>query len=425
MLAVFSAYLRLDPEDDLYRAASHMLSVNLINGDAMTMKAATGGPIMVVEWGYLGRGKFQRRDFRLDVLTGMSSFQEEKSLFSQLGQHEIFKPTADYPPMKIADLAAADREGQHMIEQAGFTLRGRNPDVLTCIANLSNDEVFTPPEFAARMLDTLAQGWADAHDGANIWADRTVTFLDPCTKSGVFLREITKRLIAGLEPQIPDLQKRVDHILTRQVFGIGITQLTALLARRSLYCSKHATGRHSVASVFDNDNGNIWFERTKHTWAGGKCTFCGAPKALFGRAAELENYAYAFIHTTDIKAHLTTLFGDDMQFDVIIGNPPYQMTGGAGGTSDYQSTICLSSRRSDWSQSSLAWSFHHAGWQGDEEWTVFVQICWAAEVSDDCGLPGFKRRFPRCRCERWNWILSVGQDNPDLQMSRPYAARKL
>src|SRR5579871_4600458 len=96
--------------------------------------------------------------------------------------------------------------------RASFALRGRNPDVLSCIANLSNDEVFTPPEFANRMLDTLAEAWAAGNNGANIWADKTVKFLDPCTKSGVFLREITKRLIAGLADEIPDLEKRVDHI---------------------------------------------------------------------------------------------------------------------------------------------------------------------------------------------------------------------
>lgn len=221
-----------------------------------------------------------------------------------------------------------------MTDQAGFALRGRNPDILTCIANLSNDEVFTPPEFANRMLDTLEQAWAASNGGARIWADSSVRFLDPCTKSGVFLREITKRLIEGLKVQIPDLQERVDHILTKQVFGIGITRLTALLARRSLYCSKHATGEHSVAKSFDNDNGNIWFARTEHTWLGDKCKFCDAPRALFDRGPELENYAYLFLHTEDIKAYLGTLFGGNMEFDVIIGNPPYQMTGGGGGTND-------------------------------------------------------------------------------------------
>lgn len=223
---------------------------------------------------------------------------------------------------------------QESIDKAHFTLRGRNPDVLTCIANLSNDEVFTPPEFAGRMLDTLAAAWAADNNGADIWADSTVRFLDPFTKSGVFLREITTRLTEGLKDEIPDLQERVDHILTQQVFGIAITQLTSLLARRSVYCSKHANGEHSIAQSFDNDAGNIWFERTEHSWEGNKCKYCGAPKALFDRKDELETYAYAFIHTDDIKERINEIFGGSMQFDVVIGNPPYQMAGGAGGSSD-------------------------------------------------------------------------------------------
>src|SRR5690606_3612 len=133
-------------------------------------------------------------------------------------------------------------------------------------ANLSNDEVFTPPELANRMLDTLAEAWAAANGGTDIWADKTVTFLDPCTKSGVFLREITKRLTKGLAAGMPDLEERVNHILTKQVFGIGITYLTSLLARRSLYCSKRAKGKHSIAKSFATDDGNIWFKRTEHTW---------------------------------------------------------------------------------------------------------------------------------------------------------------
>lgn len=220
-----------------------------------------------------------------------------------------------------------------MIEQANFSLRGRNPDVLTCIANLSNDEVFTPPEFANRILDTLAEAWAANHGGANLWADKTVTFLDPCTKSGVFLREITSRLNKGLESDIPNLKKRVNHILTKQVFGIGITQITSLLARRSLYCSKHATGEHSIAKSFTSDDGNIWFKRIEHTWDGDKCKYCGAGKSVFDRAAGLETHAYAFIHTDNIKTRLAELFGGNMQFDVIIGNPPYQMDDGGHGTS--------------------------------------------------------------------------------------------
>lgn len=220
-----------------------------------------------------------------------------------------------------------------MIGQTGFSLRGRNPDVLTCIANLSNDEVFTPPEFANRMLDTLAEAWAADHDGANLWADPSVRFLDPCTKSGIFLREITTRLTKGLAEEMPDLVKRVDHILTRQVFGIGITHLTSLLARRSLYCSKHANGEHSIARGFSSDDGNIWFDRMEHTWANGKCTFCGASQAALDRGAGLETHAYAFIHAEDIKTLVIELFGDDMQFDVIIGNPPYQLNDGGYGTS--------------------------------------------------------------------------------------------
>lgn len=217
-----------------------------------------------------------------------------------------------------------------MSSQARFSLRGRNPDVLMCIANLSNDEVFTPPELANRMLDTLAEVWALDNYGANIWADSSVSFLDPCTKSGVFLREITSRLTKGLADEFQDLDDRVDHILTNQVFGIGITNLTGLLARRSLYCTRHATGAHSIAKSFASDDGNIWFERTEHTWVNGKCEYCSANRRDYDRGEELETHAYAFIHTDDIRTWLARYFGGRMQFDVIIGNPPYQL-GQSGG----------------------------------------------------------------------------------------------
>lgn len=232
-----------------------------------------------------------------------------------------------------------------MTELAENSLRNRNPDVLTCIANLSNDEVFTPPDFANQMLDLVAQAWSDAHDGAEIWADRSVTFLDPFTKSGVFLREITRRLTDGLADEIPDLQERVDHILTNQVFGIGITRLTSLVARRSVYCSKSATSKHSIATSLNIDAGNIWFEPLEHTWVGGSefvetadkkgkpvtkstngsCKYCGASQATLDRDDGYETHAYALIHTDDAKGLIEHIFGEGMQFDVIIGNPPYQL----------------------------------------------------------------------------------------------------
>jgi site-specific DNA-methyltransferase (adenine-specific) len=221
-----------------------------------------------------------------------------------------------------------------MTEQASFTLRNRNPDVLTCIANLSNDEVFTPPELANQMLDMLAEAWAKDHKGENIWENKDIKFLDPCTKSGVFLREITARLTQGLEKKIPNLDKRVDHILSNQIYGIGITKLTSLLARRSVYCSKTADGEHSIAKSLKSKDGNIWYKRLEHNWNDTKCDFCGAPKIVLDRGNDVENYAYAFIHSDNIKKRIRDFFGEDMQFDVIIGNPPYQMKGGAGGTSD-------------------------------------------------------------------------------------------
>jgi len=230
---------------------------------------------------------------------------------------------------------------------------GRNPDILNSIANLSNDEVFTPPEFANRMLDTLAKGWAESNNGEDIWSNSKVTFLDPFTKSGVFLREIATRLIDGLEKEIPDLQARVDHILTKQVFGIATTELTSLMARRSLYCSKNANGKHSVTKKFNTEAGNVWFEPLEHTWVGGKtkvltmdkegneiekaldgkCKYCGASKRDFDRDEGLELHAYGLIHNDDPKKWVQEVFGDNMQFDVIIGNPPYQLDDGGYGTS--------------------------------------------------------------------------------------------
>ncbi len=190
------------------------------------------------------------------------------------------------------------------------------PDILDCLAQLSNDEVPTPPKVARSMLDLLP---------AEVWTNPDYKWLDPACKSGVILREAAARLLEGLTAWEPDFDKRREHIFGNMLFGTSITQMTGMISRRSLYCSRDASSQLSVVH-FDNPDGNLPFIPASHTFVRGRCVICGGPETLEREGRE--NYAYSFIHDATTPKEL-----QDMKFDVIATNPPYQLsTEGYGAT---------------------------------------------------------------------------------------------
>lgn len=183
------------------------------------------------------------------------------------------------------------------------------PDILDCLAQLSNDEVPTPPKLARAMLDLLP---------AEVWSNPDLTWLDPFSKSGIFLREVASRLLDGLADWEPDFETRRDHIFRNMLHGTSITEMTGIISRRTLYCSRDASGPESVVR-FDDPNGNLPFVPAEHTFdRGAKCTVCRAPAGLVRKGRE--NYAYSFIHGAYPTEEMS-----EMRFDVIVGNPPYQV----------------------------------------------------------------------------------------------------
>ena len=281
-----------------------------------------------------------------------------------------------------------------MSTEAEFVLRTRNPDVLMCIANLSNDEVFTPPDFANKLLSGLERAWAEGNSGANIWEDETVTFLDPFTKSGVFLREITARLVAGLEEKIPTsrpvsttscpnrssvLVSPISQACSPAAAFTAPSPLTDLTLLLLASTTTGATSGSSVpsthGSVVPNGSTPLIRQEQVKRFTNGKCKFCDASQKAFDRGDELESHAYAFIHTDDINARLAELFGADMQFDVIVGNPPYQLEDGGYGTSAapiYQKFVEQAKTRT---LACCRWSFPPAGSLAARDWTSSGSRC--------------------------------------------------
>ena len=194
-------------------------------------------------------------------------------------------------------------------------------DILDCLANLSSDEVFTPPRIANRMLDLLPE---------EVWSDPDLRWLDPGAKSGVFLREAERRLMEGLAAAIPDEQLRREHILRNMLFGLAITELTALISRRTLYHCRFANEPKYSSVQFSNEEGNIRLPAAPHVWnKAGRCSKCGASRKALANRDGREEHAYPFLHLSPEEA-----FGEeDMRFDIIMGNPPYQLDDGGFGKS--------------------------------------------------------------------------------------------
>ena len=196
-------------------------------------------------------------------------------------------------------------------------LQPNQPDILEVIANLSNDAVFTPPRVVNAVLDLLPN---------EVWTDPALRWLDPGAKTGVFPREITKRLMVGLAGAIPNEEARLGHILTEMVFAIATEEITGMMSRRSLYCSKDASSEFSAAP-FATPDGNVWWKRVEHSWdSEGKCSECKGNRDQLLQPGR-DNKAYGFIHADGRKQIDKEM---DMKFDVIVGNPPYQMDADGG-----------------------------------------------------------------------------------------------
>lgn len=233
----------------------------------------------------------------------------------------------------------AQQDRQTAVEEAEDYVE--NFDILETITNVGNDEVFTPVKIAKKMLDSLPD---------EVWRNPDYKWFNPCTKNGVFEREIALRLNEGLKDTIPDEETRKKHILQDMIYAIGLTKFCSHVARRTLYyCSQankscdgiKAKDGHYVngcaignGTWFDDEEGNIKTPCTDHRFVKGKCEFCGIREdSKYNDPMQREQYAYEFMHVNHLvlPRHLQDrFFGGkrDMKFDIIIGNPPYQLSDG-------------------------------------------------------------------------------------------------